>query len=76
MPDAAYYQELIEKRWSEIEPDIRLIRADWDCYEYGAPKGIDVIMYDAVKRDALINGYTGRKMARKIPVNIDFTGIS
>ena len=54
LPDAEYYQELIEKRWAEIEPDIRLIRADWDCYEDGAPDGIDVIMYDAVKRDALI----------------------
>ncbi|MBR3015666.1 MAG: hypothetical protein IKH57_01045 [Clostridia bacterium] len=54
LPDAVYYQELIEKRWAEIEPGIKLIRADWDCYEDGAPDGIDVIMYDAVKRDALI----------------------
>lgn len=54
LPDAAYYQELIEKRWAEIEPDIRLIRADWDCYENGAPEEIDVVMFDAVMRDALI----------------------
>ena len=33
LPDAVYYQELIEKRWAEIEPGIKLIRADWDCYE-------------------------------------------
>lgn len=54
LPDAAYYQDLIEKRWAEIEPDIRLIRVDWNCYEDGAPDGIDVIEYDAVMRDALI----------------------
>ncbi|MBR3641251.1 MAG: hypothetical protein IKN53_04400, partial [Oscillibacter sp.] len=47
-------QELIERRWAELEPNIRLVRAEWDCYEDGAPKGIDVVMYDAVMRDALI----------------------
>ena len=54
IPDPGYYQEIIERRWSEIEPDIRLVRAEWDCYEDGAPDGIDVIMYDAITRDALI----------------------
>ena len=54
LPDAGYYQELIEQRWAEIEPDIRLIRAEWDCYEDGVPEGIDVIMYDAECRDRLI----------------------
>ncbi len=54
LPDAGYYQELIEQRWAEIEPDIRLIRAEWDCYEDGVPEGIDVIMYDAEGRDRLI----------------------
>ena len=28
LPDTGYYQELIERRWAEIEPDIRLIRAE------------------------------------------------
>ncbi len=55
MPDAGYYQELIEDRWDEIHPDIQLIRADWDCYEDGAPEGIDVIMFDAVMLDKIID---------------------
>ena len=29
LPDAGYYQELIEQRWAEAEPGIRLIRTDW-----------------------------------------------
>lgn len=55
LPDSEYYQKLIEQRWKEIEPDIRLIRKDWDCYYDGAPDGIDVIMYDAVMLNALID---------------------
>ncbi len=54
LPDTEYYQELIEKRWAEIEPDIRLVRAEWNCYHDGKPEGIDVVMYDAVMRDRLI----------------------
>ena len=27
LPDAGRYQELIERRWAELEPDIRLQRA-------------------------------------------------
>ena len=54
IPDVDYYQEIIERRWAEIEPDIELVRAEWDCYDDGVPDGIDVIMYDAVMRDALI----------------------
>ena len=58
LPDVEYYQELIEQRWAELEPDIKLVRANWDCYEDGAPDGIDVVMYDAVMRDTLIeNGW-------------------
>ena len=58
IPDAGYYQEIIEQRWAEIEPDIELVRMEWDCYDDGAPDGIDVIMYDTVTRDALIeNGW-------------------
>ena len=54
LPDSGYYQELIEARWAEVEPDIKLVRAEWNCYHDGAPEGIDVIMYDAVLRDKLI----------------------
>jgi hypothetical protein len=28
---------------------------DWDCYEDGAPSGIDVIMFDAVMQDKIID---------------------
>ena len=28
LPDVGYYQELIEKRWAELEPDIKLVRAE------------------------------------------------
>ena len=55
LPDAEYYQEIIEKRWAEIEPDIKLIRAEWDCYTAGSPDGIDVVMYDAVMRDKIVD---------------------
>ena len=54
VPDVEHYQELVESRWAEIEPDIKLVRAEWNCYHDGAPEGIDVVMYDAIKRDALI----------------------
>lgn len=58
LPDAGYYQEIIERRWAEIEPDIKLVRAEWNCYYDGVPDGIDVIMYDAVEQEALIeNGW-------------------
>ncbi len=58
LPDVEYYQELIERRWAELEPDIKLIRAEWDCYYDGAPEGVDVVMYDAIMRDTLIeNGW-------------------
>ncbi len=54
LPDAAYYRELIEARWAELEPGIRLVRAEWNCYHDAAPEGIDVVMYDASERDRLI----------------------
>ena len=54
LPDAGYYQELIEQRWAETEPDIKLVRAEWDCYTDELPDDVDVLMYDAVMRDTLI----------------------
>ncbi len=36
LPDPAYDQELIERRWAEVEPDIPLVRAEWNCYTDGA----------------------------------------
>ena len=55
LPDTQYYQELIEKRWSELEPDIKLVRAEWDCYSDSAPAGIDVVMYDCFVQDKIID---------------------
>ena len=55
LPDVEYYQEIIENRWAEVEPDIRLIRAEWDCYTDAAPENIDVIMFDAVMRDKILD---------------------
>ena len=55
LPDSEYYQELIEQRWAEVEPQIKLVRADWDCYYDDAPENIDVVMYDCVMRDKLID---------------------
>ena len=54
LPDTEYYQELIEQRWAEIEPEIELVRAEWDCYDDTQPDGIDVFMYDAVMQETLI----------------------
>ena len=75
VPDVEYYQEIIEQRWAEIEPDIELVRAEWNCYKDGVPDGIDVIMYDAVTQGALIeNGWirpidtnTVQKAEDKVP---------
>ena len=55
VPDVEYYCELIESRWAELEPNINLVRAEWDCYHDGEPEGIDVIMFDAVTRDTLLS---------------------
>ena len=55
LPDAEYYQQLIERRWAELEPDIQLVRAQWDCYLDRKPEGIDVIMYDAVMQDRILS---------------------
>ena len=71
LPGAEYYQELIEQRWAEIEPDIRLIRADWDCYSDSAPEGIDVIMYDAKGMNQLIRAGWIRPIDPSCIQNID-----
>ena len=65
LPDAEYYQELIERRWAEVEPDIHLVRAEWDCYSDGAPEGIDVLMYDAVMLEQITAVCTERANRRR-----------
>ena len=41
VPDVEYYCELIESRWAELEPNINLVRAEWDCYYDREPEGIE-----------------------------------
>lgn len=55
LPDPGYYQRIIERRWAEVEPDIPLVRAEWDCYVDDAPEGIDVVMFDAVMLESLVD---------------------
>lgn len=55
LPDPGYYQQIIERRWAEVEPEIPLVRAEWDCYADGAPEGIDVVMFDAVLLESLVD---------------------
>ena len=55
LPDSGYYQQIIEHRWAEVEPEIPLVRAEWDCYTDGAPEGIDVVMFDAVMLESLVD---------------------
>jgi len=54
LPDVEHYQALIESRWAELEPDVRLVRTEWNCYHDGRPEGIDVVMYDAIMLDQLV----------------------
>lgn len=39
LPDCTYYQEIIEARWAELEPDIRPIRAEWIAIRMGNRRG-------------------------------------
>ena len=65
LPDPEYYQELIEQRWQETEPDIRLVRKNWDAYFDGKPEGIDVVMYDAVLLNKMIDSGWIQPIERK-----------
>lgn len=29
---------MVERRWAEIEPDLPLVHAEWNCYTDGAPQ--------------------------------------
>jgi len=71
LPDVEYYQEIIESRWAEIEPDIKLKRAEWDCYKDSAPEGIDVIMFDAVMRDTIIDSGWVQPIGRESVTEIE-----
>ena len=38
LPDPAYDQKLIERRWAQMESDLPLVRAEWNCYTDGVPQ--------------------------------------
>ena len=49
VPDIGLFQSVLTEQWQEIEPDVELVFADWNCYDYETcPDNIDVIMYDAL----------------------------
>ena len=58
LPDADYYREILEEEWNKLHPDVDLVYSNYDCYYDGAPEGIDVIMFDSLLEQSLINnGY-------------------
>ena len=54
LPDLELAQNTLARMWAEIEPDRELEFVYWDCYEDPYPHGIDVICYDAVFLDYLV----------------------
>lgn len=56
LPDVEFYQDIIESRWHDVEPDVKLSFVSWNCYEDKDPSGIDVIMYDALFESYLEEG--------------------
>ena len=58
LADTEYYREILEEEWDKIHPDVDLIYSDYNCYDDGAPDGVDVIMYDSLLEQSMIsNGY-------------------
>lgn len=56
--DNDYYMDLIEEKWKETEPGIRLVRAEYNCYHDTDPGDIDVFIYDVYMQNDLIqNGW-------------------
>ena len=58
LPDEDSYCAVIEDNWEKLHPETTLQYVDYNCYEDGAPEGIDVIMYDACMESYFVeNGY-------------------
>ena len=56
--DNDYYMDLIEEKWKETEPGIRLVRTEYNCYHDTDPGDIDVFIYDVYMQNDLIqNGW-------------------
>ena len=54
LPDLEMAQNTLARMWEEIDPDTELEFIYWDCYEDPYPHGIDVICYDAMFLDYLV----------------------
>ena len=49
------FQKLLTEMWAEMEPEIALEFIDWNCYSDPYPNNIDVITYDALFMEHLID---------------------
>ena len=54
LPDLYMAQNTLAVMWADLEPDVKLEFIYWDCYDDPYPHGIDVIVYDAVFLDYLV----------------------
>lgn len=52
------FQKVLSQMWAEMEPDVQLQFIDWNCYSDPYPNNIDVITYDALFLEHLVeSGY-------------------
>ena len=59
------FQDVLSEMWAEMEPDVELQFIDWNCYSDPYPNNIDVITYDALFLEHLVeSGYVQ-------PLNVD-----
>lgn len=56
VPDITYMEEVLTQYMAKISPEVTLNFVDWDCYMSVNPDNIDVLMYDALFTDALLQG--------------------
>ena len=53
-----HFQKILTKMWAEVEPEIELQYVDWNCYLDPYPNNIEVITYDALFLEHLVEtGY-------------------
>ena len=57
LPDLNMAQNTLAQMWAEMEPDVELEFVYWDCYDDPYPHGIDVIVYDAVFLNYLVENF-------------------
>ena len=58
LPNLELCQTILWQMWADIEPNVDLEFVYWDCFSDPDPSGIDVISYDAIIMDYLVeHGY-------------------